>query len=694
MALGSVPHVVDADLTRTVIEHAPALVLVCDREGRILLFNPFCEQVSGYRSEEVLGKIIWETLVPPGEADHVRTTLISHAESGRFHPDSENHWVTKSGRRRLIHWQNRTLLDENGRVDRIVRIGLDVTEHRAAEQAIRHSERRLQRLASFLQALRDVDHTITQQKHRHSLLQRICDILTDTRDYQAACVMLFDEHRVLLDSAEVGLGLEVGHMVQALLSGPLRSWVQEALKHQGAQVVTEPTAIEALAGGARGSADTSVVVTALRHGHRAFGVLCVAYPAGVPEVEEEERSFVAEVAAELALALYALEQERAHEQAQDAAREALEQYRAIVETTNSWIAACDLDLRVRFWNSAAEEMSGYSMLEVLNHDKIYGWLFPEGRERRQVMYAISRVLQSGERLKNYETVITCKDGRRRTISWAASPLRGGTGEITGGVVIGQDVTDRKRAEEAVRERDLEFAALFNSAADQILVVDLRGRILEANRAACEQLGYTHDEMLALGPEDLDVPEEAAKVPERWDELLRTGYTRFESQHRRRDGSSFPLDINVRLIEFQGRPAALSIGRDLTGRYYAMATIRAQRDLAGRFLDAVDCAVVGLDAQGKVTTLNQCACRLLEIPAEEALGRDWFELAIPEAERERTRATFAAVIAQERGEVSEYESRLVTASGRQILVRWKNLIVQDAAGDVSGTLSSGVEVEEE
>ena len=695
MAVMEHSPVLAADLAELVIQCAPALVVVYDRDGRLLLFNPYCEAVTGYLSEEVLGKVVWEFLVPPEQAERVRTTILAHAESRNFHPVGDYHFLTRDGRRRLIHWQMRALFDPAGETTRVLGIGLDITEHRAAEQAIHDSEQRLQRLTGFLQALRQVEHVTTQQKHRHSLLQSICDILISTRDYYSACLLLFDERRSLVDSAEAGSEGDSPPVAQALFAGALRPWMQEALKHQDAQPVTDPLAVAALVGAERGAErgaeNPAALVAALRHGHRTFGVLSVAYPEDAAETAEEQ-AFVAEVASALALALYAREQEEAHERTQAAAREALEEFRAMVETTASWIANCDLDLRVRFWNQAAEEISGYSMLEVLNHAKIYSWLFPEAAEREHFMQAINRVLRGGERIRNFETVITCKDGQRRTVSWAGSPLRGGSGEIIGGVLIGHDITDYKRAEQALRERNREFTALFNSAADEILVIDLRGPILEANRAACEMLGYSRAELRHMGMEGLHTPEEAAEVTEHWDEILRAGQARFETTHRRRDGSCLPLEINVQLIDFQGKPAALNIGRDLSGRRWARETIRLQQNLTQRFVEVVDAVVVSVGADGKILALSRQAGKLLGADAEEVRGQDWFDLAVPEADREHRRVGLAAMLAQEEGVATEYQKSLVSASGRKVMLHWHVLVMHDAAGNAVGTLSTGVVME--
>jgi PAS domain S-box-containing protein len=114
------------------------LIVVLDREGRIVRFNRACKELTGYRGEEVRGRPISEVLLIPEEAGGVEA-VIEELVAGR--PNQwENHWRTKDGRRRLIAWSNSVVLGDDGAVKYVVGTGIDVTEHRQVTEQARESQ--------------------------------------------------------------------------------------------------------------------------------------------------------------------------------------------------------------------------------------------------------------------------------------------------------------------------------------------------------------------------------------------------------------------------------------------------------------------------------------------------------------------------------------------------------------------------
>ena len=132
--------IVDPRLSRAIFDIVEALVVVMDREGRIRLFNRACERTTGYTSGEMEGRAIWDLLLTPEEAPTVRA-VFAVLRAGDFPVEHENDWVAKDGRRRRIAWTNTALLDARGEVQWVIGTGIDVTEQRAAEAALRVSER-------------------------------------------------------------------------------------------------------------------------------------------------------------------------------------------------------------------------------------------------------------------------------------------------------------------------------------------------------------------------------------------------------------------------------------------------------------------------------------------------------------------------------------------------------------------------
>jgi PAS domain S-box-containing protein len=130
----------ERDFIDAVLETAGALVVVLDREGRILRFNRACEQTTGYSSEEVLGKYMWDLFVIPSEIDGVKT-MFERLLGGEVRNDYENFWKGKDGSLRRISWSNTVLTDRNGKVDYIVVAGLDITDLKHVQEQLRKTER-------------------------------------------------------------------------------------------------------------------------------------------------------------------------------------------------------------------------------------------------------------------------------------------------------------------------------------------------------------------------------------------------------------------------------------------------------------------------------------------------------------------------------------------------------------------------
>ena len=124
----------DAAFINAVFDTAGALIVVLDREGRIVRFNRTCEKLTGYRETEVQGKGLWDVFIPAEEADSVRA-VFKRLRSGEFPNRRENSWITRDGGRIRVAWSNTCLLGEANEVEHIVSIGLDVTESALREQA-------------------------------------------------------------------------------------------------------------------------------------------------------------------------------------------------------------------------------------------------------------------------------------------------------------------------------------------------------------------------------------------------------------------------------------------------------------------------------------------------------------------------------------------------------------------------------
>ena len=129
----------ERNFANAIVNAAGALVVVSDSTGRIVQFNYTCQHLTGYTLEEVQGRRVWDFLIPLEDRARVRQ-LIEDVLANNSQGVSENYWLTKTGEHRLIAWTNSTLLDPQGRVEYVIGTGIDVTEARQAEAALRKSE--------------------------------------------------------------------------------------------------------------------------------------------------------------------------------------------------------------------------------------------------------------------------------------------------------------------------------------------------------------------------------------------------------------------------------------------------------------------------------------------------------------------------------------------------------------------------
>lgn len=181
-----------------VLSTADALVVVLDRDGRIVRFNRTCERLTGYRSEEVLGQPLWDALLTPEEDRDVKA-VFSRLRSGDFPVGHENFWKTKDGGRRRVSWSNTCIVDELGDVEFIIGTGIDVT-------VLREAEAELRRLNDSL------EHKVAERtavaEQRAAQLQTLARDLTgaEQRERRRLAQVLHDHLQQLIVGARLRLG--------------------------------------------------------------------------------------------------------------------------------------------------------------------------------------------------------------------------------------------------------------------------------------------------------------------------------------------------------------------------------------------------------------------------------------------------------------------------------------------------------
>lgn len=151
---------------------------------------------------------------------------------------------------------------------------------------------------------------------------------------------------------------------------------------------------------------------------------------------------------------------------------------AIVESSDDAIISKTLDGRILSWNKAAERMYGYTAAEAIG--KNISIIVP--KQQMEELLDIYKRIGRGERLEHFETVRVAKDGRIIPVSLAVSPVKNSTGSIIGASAIARDITQRKFAEQKLKEAVEEWNTTFNAIADLMFIADRDNNIIRVNKA--------------------------------------------------------------------------------------------------------------------------------------------------------------------------------------------------------------------
>lgn len=196
------------------------------------------------------------------------------------------------------------------------------------------------------------------------------------------------------------------------------------------------------------------------------------------------------------------------------------------------------------------------------------WIRMVHKHDRKVVLEQADAIRSGRGAPALEHRIYHKDGSVRWVRNTPGPLYNLLGNIQAydGLIV--DITERKQAEEALRESEAKYRTLFETAIDAIFLETLDGRIVDCNSAACKLFGYTKQEMLQLAVGELVAGDAATILPGLVKRIKSDGGAYLEAIERKKDGQLFPCEVNIRMLKIGGEELAIVYVHDLTARKQA------------------------------------------------------------------------------------------------------------------------------
>jgi len=345
--------------------------------------------------------------------------------------------------------------------------------------------------------------------------------------------------------------------------------------------------------------------------------------------------------------------------AEQALRDSEEMSRGIVESAATGIYIVQ-DEKFQYVSPQIEHISGYTSDELIGTDSLM-YVHPEDREAAR-NGAIENL--KGLTISPHEFRFVRKDGQPVWILEKVASIQYLGEQAAVGTLL--DITENKRAEEALRESEAKYRILVDSAPDAIVLVDLEGRIISCNSATEVFTGYDAEELQGKSFLELSTlePEDLPRVTKFFEDImLGRDVEDFEMKSTRKDGSERWMGVKVRILKSEETiTGILVIGRDITEHKLAEEALRASeekyRELIENINDAY--AVVRRD---KLVFLNQRCADIFGYPREELVGQSFFNILAPEAVEQNMRILGASLSG---GTIPErYETVLLRMDGTPI-----------------------------
>ena len=492
-------------------------VLITGLDGRILDWNPAAEKMFGYAKEEAVGKIPG-ILYRPEEASRISKQITDTVKRKGIW-SGEIHVIRKDGSMGICETAVVPLRNEKGEPIATIGVNRDITERKRAEAALRESEERIRAIMeNAVDAIITIDENGTVESANPAV------------------------ERLFGYAPEEIIGQNVSRLMPEPYKGEHIRSFENYLRTGESKIIGKV-----------------IEVVGLRKSGTEFPM-----DIAVSEIRLGERQLFTGIAHDLT--------ER--KQAEEALRESEERFRVISETIELPVSITRLrDGEILYGNRSLGRLFGVPYEDLIGRNTADFYYEPADREK------LLKALQENGGVDNYEGRARKADG---TPFWILSSIRVSSFEGEQALfAVFTNITARMEIEEALRESEEKFRRLVENAADAIFLIDpdQNGKFLDVNQRACEALGYTREELLALSVPEIEVGLKPDETSDGWERMLAGESITIEGAHRRKNGTFFPVEIRTGLFELEGRQVELASARDITERKRAEDELQRAKEAA-------------------------------------------------------------------------------------------------------------------
>jgi len=255
----------------------------------------------------------------------------------------------------------------------------------------------------------------------------------------------------------------------------------------------------------------------------------------------------------------------------------------------------------------------------------------------------------------------------------------------------------------VNEQKLQekFSSILNASQNGIIGLDIHGNHTFVNNATVKILGYSKDELIANNAHKLWHHTKADGTHYPVEECQLHNYYMHERSIRteelfwKKDGTSIDVEVlqNPLFEDGQVVGAVLSF-HDITEKKRLKKELKHEHQLANLYVNTMGTLVMTLDVDGNITMVNREGANLLKTTQEDLIGKNWFDNFIPKEQQNEIKEVFASIVSGEHLLVSHYKNYIIDTQGNRYLLSWTNHYTKDADGNITGIISSAIDITQE
>jgi len=364
-------------------------------------------------------------------------------------------------------------------------------------------------------------------------------------------------------------------------------------------------------------------------------------------------------------------------------------YRILIDDNN----------RMVFFNNMVQTMTGYSPEDLKRGEvcSIDPLILPE--DKLNVVNIVKNAIENNVPFE-VEYRIHNKSGELKWFHERGRPIREDIGNPSyiDGVIF--DITERKEVEKKLKESEEKYRKqnvflnnILESLTHPFYVINTKDYIVELANSAAFSEGLELGHYCYSLTHNRDTPcVSPCKCP--LEEVKKTKRTCVvEHMHYDKEG-------NKKIHEIYGYPILDESGNvvqmieyafDITERMLAEQKLKSEKDKAQKYLDIAGVIIVALNADQTVQLINQKGCEILGEEESEIIGMNWFDNYIPENVREQVKKDFNRILSGEIELLEYYENEVINKNGKKQIISWHNRTLKNKAGQIIGTLSSGLDI---